>query len=377
MTARKSPCRSTHPERKPNPHTYSERLALLRESLRRRRIPGFLVTDLDNVRYLSGFTGSSGLLFITGTERVLVTDFRYMEQSAHEVPDWEIVIEKYGRIKTLESLVQRTGIRSLGIEASVSYQFFQQLGSSLGNIRAYAGLVEDFRKLKDSFETHAIRTAVRRAECAFRKVKPRIRHGVREQEIARRLEDELKKLGCRKIPFDIIVASGRHSAMPHAQATEKRLHRGDLVIIDWGGECCGYFSDMTRTFLLKGGDHVSRKKEIYRVVLNAQKKALTQIASGMKSRDIDRSAREVIRASGYGDYFGHGTGHGIGVQVHEAPRIGWDTEDRVGDRMIFTVEPGIYLPGIGGVRIEDMVMMKAGKPVVLTSLPKRLEVLGK
>jgi Xaa-Pro aminopeptidase len=377
MTARESPCRITHSGRKRTPHTYSERLALLRESLRRRRIPGFLVTDLNNVRYLSGFTGSSGLLFITGTERVLVTDFRYMEQSAHEVPDWEMVIEKYGRIKTIESLVQRTGIRSLGIEASVSYQFFQELGSSPANIRAYAGLVEEFRKFKDAFETRAIRNAVRRAERAFRKVKPRIRHGVREQEIAWRLEDELKKLGCRKIPFDIIVASGRHSAMPHAHATEKRLHRGDLLIIDWGGESCGYFSDMTRTFLLKGGAHVSRKKEIYGVVLDAQKKALTQIASGMKSRDIDRNAREVIRASGYGDYFGHGTGHGIGVQVHEAPRIGWDTEDRVGDRMIFTVEPGIYLPGIGGVRIEDMVMMKAGKPVVLTSLPKRLEVVGK
>ena len=372
MTVRKPPCRSTHPAQKPNPDPYSERVALLREVLTRRRIPGVLVTDLNNVRYLSGFTGSSGLLFITGTERVLVTDFRYMEQSSHEVPDWEIVIEKHGRIKTIQSLMQQTGIKSLAIESSVSYQFFQQLSSTLAKIRAYTGLVEEFRKFKDAFETRAIRKAVQRAECAFRKVKPRIRPGVREQEIAGRLEEALKRLGCRKIPFDIIVASGRHSTMPHAHATEKRLHRGDLVIIDWGGEAQGYFSDMTRTFLLKGGTHVSRKKEIYRIVLDAQKEALAQIASGMKSRDIDRSAREVIRVSGYGDFFGHGTGHGIGIQVHEAPRIGWDTEDRVENGMIFTVEPGIYLPDIGGVRIEDMVMIRDGKPVVLTSLPKRL-----
>ena len=376
MAARTLSCRSAHRGTRAEPGQYTERIALLRESLRRRRIPAFLVTDLHNVRYLSGFTGSSGFLFITQTARILATDFRYMEQSAHEASEWDIVIEKHGRIRTIQSIAKRAKTKSLGIEASVTYEFFRHVSSSLDKVRAYAGLVEELRKLKDACEIKAIRKAVQRAECAFRQVKPWIRHGVREQEIAWKLENALKRLGCRRVPFDIIVASGTHSAMPHAHTTKKRLHRGDLVIIDWGGESDGYFSDMTRTFLLSGGTDVSRKKELYRIVLNAQKQALCQIAQGMKSRDIDRNAREVIRKSGYGDFFGHGTGHGIGVQVHEAPRIGWDTHERVADRMIFTVEPGIYLPGLGGVRIEDMVMIKDGKPVVLTSLPKRLEVVG-
>jgi Xaa-Pro aminopeptidase len=163
--------------------------------------------------------------------------------------------------------------------------------------------------------------------------------------------------------------------MPHAGPTERKLGKGDLVIVDWGGEADGYFSDMTRTLLIGRGGDISKKKEIYQIVLETNKKAISCVSPGVESEDIDRAAREVIKKAGYGEFFGHGTGHGIGLQVHESPHITWNKRDVIKENMVFTIEPGIYLPGLGGVRIEDMVVVKPDCPEVLTTLPKELEII--
>ena len=351
------------------------RLPAVRGSLRRKRLGGFLVTDMINVRYLSGFTGSSGFLFITRDKNVFVTDFRYKEQAEKEVSGWDVIIEKGNRMEVIDTLVKKTEIGTLGFEPTVSYGFYRKLSKIGPSLNDTEGLVEKIREIKDACEINAIIEAVRRAEQAFLELKPYMKEGAEERAIALRLEDRLKKNGCSSIPFDIIVASGLNSAMPHAKTTGKKFQKGDLVTIDWGGEADGYFSDMTRTFLMKGGQNVGKKKEIYQIVLGANKRAVSSVAPGILSKKIDSAARDYIKNSGYNEYFGHGTGHGTGLQVHEAPRITWTKSVILRENMIFTIEPGIYIPELGGVRIEDMVAVKPDGYKVLTSLPKKLEII--
>lgn len=346
----------------------------IRSSFRRAGIDGMIVTDMTNVRYLSGFSGTSGFLFITRREKFFVTDFRYREQAAQEVPGWETAVEKGMRIHAIKRLARSTNVRTLGFESSAPYSFYHRVSRTGLTLVPVEGLVEKMREQKQPQEISAIRQAIRRAETAFLEVKPSIRPGVRERTIAGRLEERLKKNGCRTIPFALIVASGPNSAMPHARPTGRKLQEGDFVIIDWGGESDGYFSDMTRTLLLKGGD-IAKQKRIYATVLEANRKALSAVAAGIPARQIDRAARDHISTQGYGEFFGHATGHGVGLQVHEAPRITWTNASAVREGMVFTVEPGIYLPGFGGVRIEDMVEVGGNKSRVLTSLPKRLEII--
>jgi Xaa-Pro aminopeptidase len=231
------------------------------------------------------------------------------------------------------------------------------------------------RKIKDRGELRSISRAVERAGNAFIETKPYIRKGASELQLAARLEEALKKNGCRTLPFDIIVASGPNSSMPHARPTDNRIKPGDLVVIDWGGESDGYCSDMTRTFLMGGGADSSKKKEIYNIVLEANKKATGSVRDGAHARTVDKTAREVIKNAGYGEYFGHGTGHGVGLDVHELPRISRLGRETVKHGMVFTIEPGIYLPGTGGVRIEDMVVAGKDGCRVLTDLPRELEIL--
>ncbi len=353
---------------------YQSRLMKIREAMKKKRLDGFLVTDINNVHYLTGFSGSSGFVILTGKESIFVTDFRYKEQSEKEVAGLDITIEKGNRIRTIQTLSKKNRIKKLGFESSVSYDFFRRLSAGDINLIAAEGLVEKFRAIKNTGEIDSIKEAVRRAEAAFIEVKPYIRQGISERSVALRLEERLKKNGCRRIPFDIIVASGSNSVLPHARPTEKRLHKGDLVIIDWGGESDGYFSDMTRTLLIKGRQSKQQEK-IYRTVLDANRKAIASVAPGKTSKDIDSAARNVIKKAGYGEFFGHGTGHGVGLQVHELPRITWIRKEMIRENMLFTIEPGIYLPGIGGVRIEDMVLVRKGEAETLTFLPKHLEIL--
>lgn len=349
----------------------------------RKKSEGFLVTNIINVSYLSGFTGSSGFIFVTGGGAVFVTDFRYKEQAERELSasggdGWEVIIEKGDRLKIIGELVRRFGVRTLGFESGVSYDFADRLGRCGAALKPLRDTVEKLRKVKDAEEIRLIREAVVRAEDALRDIKPYLRCGKREKEIALRLEERLKKRGCNRIPFDIIVASGDNAAMPHARATFRKLCPGDLVVIDWGGEAGGYYSDMTRTFLMKGsssGGGLTRKKEIYRHVLDANRRAVLTVRPGIESRTVDGAARDFIKKAGFGEYFGHGTGHGVGLEVHELPRVTWSKSEVLKQNMVFTVEPGIYIPGTGGVRIEDMVLVKPEGPEVLTRLPRTLEAL--
>lgn len=354
------------------PDSHESRLDKLMPSLR--RLDGFLITDINNIRYLTGFTGSSGIALIVRRHRLLITDFRYMKQAEKEVRGWDILIAK-DRITTIKQLIKKLRLKSLGFEATASYEFFKRLKTVGLRLKPMRAMVERLRALKDSSEVKFIKEAISRAESAFLEVMPYIKAGVRERTIALRLEERLKKNGCNHIPFDIIVASGANSAMPHAQVTDRRLKAGDLVIIDWGGESHGYYSDMTRTLLIRGAD-IGNKIEIYRLVLEANRKGISAISDGIQAKVIDNTARDVIKKAGYGSSFGHGIGHGVGLEVHEMPHITGRAGERIREGMVFTVEPGIYVSGIGGVRLEDMVLVKRGKARVLTTLPTELKIIG-
>lgn len=329
---------------------------------------------MTNVRYLSGFTGSSGFLLIAKAGMAFATDFRYKEQAGKEVSGWDIVMEK-NRMDTLKRLSRRFGLKCLRFEPAVPYEFWGRLKALGLELRPARAAVERLREKKDSLEMDSIKEAVRRAESAFLDVLPYIRTGASEISIALRLEEALKKKGSNLIPFGIIVASGPNSAMPHARATERRLAPGDLVVVDWGGEAGGYFSDMTRTLLVKG-PMAGKKREIYGIVLEAQRKAISAVSCGVPAREIDNSARDIIKRAGYGSFFGHGVGHGVGLEVHERPGISGKARGRIEEAMVFTIEPGIYVPGLGGVRIEDMVVVRKKGAGLLTTLPRGLKIVS-
>ena len=345
------------------------------ESLASKGINGMLVSNIRNIRYLTGFSGSSACLLITGKERIFFTDSRYEEQSKREVRGFDIVIEREERPKQILEKAKSTGVRTLGFESTVSYAFYKSLLRKGFKVKSVTNLIEEMRRIKSRLELKMIGKAVERAEKAFLEVKPYIKPGFSERHLALRLEAGLKNQGCAVIPFDIIVAAGKNSAMPHARPTDNRIKQGDFVMFDWAGEAGGYFSDMTRTFLLKGGRDLSRKIAIYHAVLTANQGAIAAVREGIVARAVDKTARDIIKKAGYGDCFGHGTGHGVGLDVHELPRISRFGRETIRTGMVFTIEPGIYLPGIGGVRIEDMVHAEKQGCTTLTSLPKKLETL--
>ncbi len=345
----------------------------IRDRLSRKRLDGFLVSDMLNIRYLTGFTGSSAVLFIGIDGILFFTDFRYKYECEEQLKHEEVKIVKSDYFKEIKKKLKSIGIHTLGFEYGAPYHVFEKMKKEF-ELKALKGLVERMRMIKDSEEIENIKLAVRRAEDAFQKIKKFVRVGVKERKIALLLEHNLKKTGCLKIPFDVIVASGKNSALPHARITDKKIKRGEFVIIDWGGEAGGYVSDMTRT-LLMAGEGISEKRKVYQTVLGANKRAISNVSSGINGSDIDSSAREYISSKGYGEYFGHGTGHGVGLNVHEKPTISLSSKDKIEEGSVFTIEAGIYLPELGGVRIEDMVLLRDGKGKCLTTLPKSLEIL--
>ncbi|MCX7914462.1 MAG: Xaa-Pro peptidase family protein [Thermodesulfovibrionales bacterium] len=352
----------------------TKKLSFLNNTLKKKNLDALFIGNLKNLRYLTGFSGSSGFAFILRDRILFYTDFRYQEQAFNEVRNCEINIEKGKRERTLKKIVKKLNIKRLGFETSISYTLFDLLKRSEVELVPLQNIVEKLRKNKTKEEIRYIKVAIRRAESAFLKVKPYIKSGVKEKEIALRLEYEIKKEGCLQIPFDIIVASGKNSSMPHAKPSEKIIQRGDFVILDWGGEYNGYFSDMTRTFLIDGDD-ISDKIKIYNIVNRAREKAILSAKDGVKAKDIDSIARGIIKAEGYDQFFGHSTGHGVGLDVHELPNISKVNNETIKESMVFTIEPGIYIPNWGGVRIEDMVMIKEGKAFILTTLPRELEII--
>lgn len=311
---------------------------------------------------------------VTKKESIFVTDFRYREQAKKEVRGWDIVIDKRGWTSAVMRIGKQLGITRLGVEDTLEIGSYEAIRKGFRGSKLMKSLIEKLRMVKDREELAAIMKAVEIAEAAFIRIKPRIKMGTGEKTIALRLEEALRRVGSEGLPFDIIVASGENSAMPHAKPTSRRLKPGDLVIVDWGARVGGYCSDITRTFLLKGKG-LSKKKNIYDVVLGANRRAAGDAKAGMKAASIDKAARNVIKKAGYGEYFGHATGHGVGLDVHERPSISSRGRDTMREGMVFTVEPGVYVPGLGGVRIEDMVEVRPRGARGLTSLPRRLEII--
>ncbi len=332
-------------------------------------LEAFLITHLVNVRYLSGFTGSFAALLISSQEALFITDPRYEEQSSQEVsPIFSRVI--LGPGQKLAQIVDKYGWRSLAVEDTLTLAQYDRLKEALDGVRlvTWSGVVEGLRRRKSTEEVDKIKRAVELAQEAYRTVKGEIQPGRAERDVALDMEFAMRRMGAQGGAFDFVVASGYRSALPHGSASFKEIREGDLVVLDFGARWEGYHSDMTRT--LKMGKWGGWEREIYSLVLEAQKAALAAVKVGMEARDLDTLARGIIEKGGYGEFFGHGLGHGVGLEVHEAPSLSLSSQDILEEGMVFTLEPGIYLSGKGGVRIEDMVYLGPQGAEVLTDLEK-------
>jgi len=351
----------------------SDRIVRLRSYLQQQNLDGVMIAKPENRRYFSNFTGSAGMLLVTGTALHLFTDFRYMEQAGQQAPGYQIVNagSKYCS-SLLTSCQQIGGITHLGFESDcMTWEDHCSFKQAMPNIVLEPARLDQLRMVKDLAEIAAIREAVRIADEAFVQILPFIKPGRQETEIACELEYIMRKLGSQQPAFDTIIASGKRGALPHGRASEKRIAPGDMITMDFGAVYDGYHSDITRTVVL---GHVNPKqREIYDLVLTAQLAGICAVAAGRMCRDVDAAARKVIEDAGYGKYFGHGLGHSLGLAIHEEPRFSPGAGDMIlEENMVMTVEPGVYLPEWGGVRIEDTVLVSGQQGVVLTSSTKKL-----
>lgn len=352
-----------------------ERIRKVRKKLKDIGIDALLVTNLYNLRYLTNFTGSTGLALITADKAYFVTDFRYTEQAAEEAIDFEIVKNEGLIYKEVARLVEQDQIRKLGFEETdISYAIYKQLEELIETeLVAVSGIVEKIREVKSEEEIAIIRKAVEITEKAYDYILGFVKVGVTEIEIANELDFYMRNLGATGVSFDTIVASGFRSAMPHGVASNKKIEKGDMVTIDFGCLYNGYVSDMTRTFAV--GDPGEEMKKIYEIVYRANKKVTEAAKAGVTGAELDAIARDYITEQGYGEQFGHTTGHGIGLEVHEGPSISYRNEEPLVENNIITNEPGIYIPGLGGVRIEDDLVIKEDGNENLMKSSKELIIL--
>ncbi len=347
------------------------RLTKLREALTTEGLDAILITQPGNRRYLSGFTGSAGVLLISQDQAILVTDFRYYEQVEKQAPDFRLakITDKFKML--LAELVHQVGAKRVGFESAHltvdQHQEWQEVAECFELVPTKE-LVEGIRAVKDEDELSKIRKAIALADEALAHIAGFIEPGMTEKEVAWELEVFMRTHGAEKVAFDLIVASGSNGAMPHATVSERVIRAGEPIVIDLGAMVDGYNSDLTRTIC--SGRPDDRLKEIYDIVLEAQCTAEQSIRPGMTGKQADGIARQVIEEAGYGENFGHGLGHGVGLAVHEKPGVGRLSEDVLKPGTVFTVEPGIYLPGWGGVRIEDIVVMREDGVEVLTQASK-------
>ncbi|MFA7512211.1 MULTISPECIES: M24 family metallopeptidase [Mycolicibacterium] len=359
--------------------TISQRRDRLRQRLADAELDAMLVSDLVNVRYLSGFTGSNAALLILAEDEtpVLATDGRYRTQAAHQAPDAEVVIERACGPR-LAARAAAAGIRRLGFESHVvTVDAFTALTKAVGEacefVRA-AGTVEGLREVKDAGEIALLRLACEAADAALRDLVDQggLRAGRTEKEVRNELESLMLAHGADGASFETIVATGANSAIPHHRPTDAVLAAGDFVKIDFGALVAGYHSDMTRTFVL--APIADWQRDIYDLVATAQRAGTDALEPGVALKDVDAASRQVIVEAGYGENFGHGLGHGVGLQIHEAPGINAAAAGTLLAGSVVTVEPGVYLPDRGGVRIEDTLVVNK-RPELLTRFPKELVII--
>ena len=352
-----------------------QRRAKLRRLIKKDRLSAILVTNETNVTYLTGFTGDSSYLLLTPENQIILSDHRYGTQLQEECPGIDVELRGPGMTiaELTRKIVKKTKLGAVAIEAaSVSVGQFDALTNLLDKVELVKtnGLVERLRQIKDKEEVAAIRVAIDLAEKAFAVVRASLRSELTEREVAHELERQIRLFGGDCCSFTPIVGVGDRAALPHYRPGHRRIGESDFVLIDWGARAQLYVSDLTR--VLVTGRISPKLERIYGVVLKAQQAAIARIRPGARMEDIDAVARNVIAKAGHGKHFGHSLGHGIGLQVHEAPRLAEKQEEQLKAGMVVTVEPGIYLPNWGGVRIEDDVLVTKSGHEVLSSVPKEL-----
>ena len=351
------------------------RLKNLRQRLTKKGIDAIFISQPENRFYLSGFDGSSGYLLITQQDKILATDSRYIEQARIQAPDYDI-FPISGEVEDwFPGLVAGVNLKRLGVEAGhITFAQYQQLTNTLSKTEPQLkfipveGAVESLRAIKEPEEIELITKAAEISDSAFEYIKDAIHTGMSEKEAAWEIEKFMREKGSQTIPFDIIVASGPNSALPHAKPTPRTIQSGEPIVIDIGARVSGYSSDLSRTICLGSPDDTFRK--VYDTVLGAQLATAAIIKQGITGEEADSLARMVIEQAGYGEAFGHALGHGVGLAPHESPRLGPNSSEHLVNSMVFTIEPGIYLNGWGGVRIEDLVVMEGGKIRVISKARK-------
>jgi Xaa-Pro aminopeptidase len=356
----------------------SDRAERLVDLLTGEDVDVLLVTSLFNVRYMTGYTGSNGLALVGPRTRVFVTDFRYVEQAEQEVdPSYDQRRDQQDLLLALPEALPEGRVRLGFDDANLTVRRHDKLRELLPDrveLVGVGGLVERLRAIKEPAEIEKIRAATAAADAAFVELLEQGLAGRSERELVTALERAMLERGASRPSFESIVAAGPHGARPHASPRDVKVERGELVVIDWGAEVDGYCSDCTRTVAV--GEPGEQARAVYGLVLEAQRAGVDAVRAGVGGREVDAVARRVIEAGGHGDEFGHGLGHGVGIEVHEAPRLSTRSEDELEAGNVVTVEPGVYLPGRLGVRIEDLVVVGEDGCEILTTLDKELLVTG-
>ena len=352
-----------------------EKLSKLRSALEEHQIDALLITSGHNRRYITDFTGTAGVAIVSKDQAVFITDFRYTEQAAKQIQNFEIVQHTKTMLEEVSVQLEKMNVKKVGFEKDdMSYAMYESYKKAVNTeLVPVSGLIEKIRLIKTPQEITIIKAAADIAEAAFEHILTFIAPGKTELEVSNELEFFMRKQGASSSSFDIIVASGLRSALPHGVATDKVIEKGDFVTLDFGALYNGYVSDVTRTVAI--GEPSDQLKEIYQIVLDSQMLALEKIKPGMTGIEADAVARDYIKSKGYGEAFGHSLGHGIGLEVHEGPGLSFRSEVVLEEGMVITIEPGIYLPGVGGVRIEDDSVMTATGNSKLTHSTKELLIL--
>ncbi|MCR4434253.1 MAG: aminopeptidase P family protein [Clostridiales bacterium] len=359
-----------------NTNIIENRLARFRAKLAEKGMDAALITKRESYIYLSGFTGTSAYLVITRDQAVLVTDFRYRQQASEQAPMYKIVQYQGSLLAELNAVIKDMNVHNVGFEdRHMTYSYYNECKNNLEikELVPLGDMVESLRMVKDACEIESIKKAVKIADDAFTHILGFIKPGRTEMEVAAELEYFMKTKGASGASFETIVASGTRASMPHGVASGKKLEMGDVITLDFGALYEQYCSDMTRTVFL--GDPGAKMKEIYGIVLEAQLEAEKGAKKGMTGKEIDSIARSIISDRGFGNQFGHGLGHGVGLEIHEEPRFSPSGKFVMENNMVVTVEPGIYIEGLGGVRIEDIIVISDDKPQILTGSTKEIIIL--
>ena len=352
------------------------RVEKLRNEMNKQDIDAVFIDKKEDVIYLSGFLGDDTFLFITKEKPYIITDFRYVEQAQKEALGYEILRCENKLWEQIKEIVKSKDIKTIGIqEDAITYSRFKQYNSNLDGIKftTIEDVLKRLRIVKTPDEIKEIKKAVKVADDAFTHIVKYIKVGMTEKEVALELEYFMKKKGASGLSFETIVASGVRSSMPHGVASNKKIEYGDTITLDYGAIYNSYCSDMTRTIFI--GEPNKDILKIYDIVKKAQLEGIKYSKKGVLARDVDNASRDIIDENGYGEFFGHALGHGVGIEVHEEPRVSRLGKTVLEDNMVITIEPGIYIPKLGGVRIEDMVVIQGNKADVLTSSSKEIIVI--